>query len=63
VGFGFSDAGPGYEEEPAAADGDITDVEGVIGCVAHKGYLTTVRNGQPVGCAISECSAACEPNS
>jgi hypothetical protein len=35
----------------------------VIGCVAHKGYLTTARNGQPVGCAISECSAACEPNS
>ena len=41
MGFGLDDARAGDEEEPASADGDVADVEGLIGCGTHKGYLTT----------------------
>jgi hypothetical protein len=27
------------------ADGDVADLKGMVGCVAHKGYLTTARKG------------------
>jgi hypothetical protein len=37
MGFGLDDAGAGDEEEFAVADGDITDLERVVGYVAHKG--------------------------
>ena len=36
MGFGLDDAGAGDEEELAAADVDVSDLEGVAGCVAHK---------------------------
>jgi hypothetical protein len=37
---GFDDAGTGDEEELAAADGDASDIEGVICGVVHRVYLT-----------------------
>jgi hypothetical protein len=43
VGLGLDDAGAGDEEELAVADGDVADLEGVVGCVTHKGYLTTAK--------------------
>ena len=48
VGLGLDDAGAGDEEELAASDGDIADFERVVGCVAHKGYLTTAKKGWKV---------------
>ena len=43
--FGFDNAGAGDEEEFSATYGDVADLEGMVGCVAHKGYLTTGKRG------------------
>jgi hypothetical protein len=41
--FGFDNARAGDEEEFSATYGDVADLEGMVGCVAHKDYLTTAK--------------------
>jgi len=63
VGFGLDDAGAGDEEEFAASDRDIADFERVVGCVAHKGYLTTAKKGWKVLESLYEKGASTIINS
>lgn len=37
VGFGFNNAGTCDKKELAVAYGDVADLEGMVGYVAHKG--------------------------